>query len=187
VMENPFFIQHGMRVATIFQVLAALDELYLHPPPSFTPASLGPSPPSSGVHPRTSPPSPAVCTFNEMTAPFLILQGEEDRFHGGRERGGEGGGGAGVVVRELHRQAKSLDKTLKFLPGLSHCLLGEGRGEGGRERGLQQVSVEVVGWLNARCSKIVGGGQGGTGGGGEGGVDGGEMEEEDSLELVHRP
>ncbi|KAI4370629.1 hypothetical protein MLD38_018960 [Melastoma candidum] len=75
-------------------------------------------------------------TLNQVSLPFIVLHGEEDRV---TDIG---------VSRQLYKEASSSDKTFKSYPGMWHGLL-----YGETPENINAVFVDIIGWLDAKTSQ----------------------------------
>ncbi|XP_010534286.1 PREDICTED: caffeoylshikimate esterase-like isoform X3 [Tarenaya hassleriana] len=73
--------------------------------------------------------------FEEVEVPILIVHGGDDVVCDP------------ACVEELHRRAKSVDKTIKIYPGMWHQLVGE------PEENCDLVFSDMLEWLRSRASR----------------------------------
>ncbi|KAJ6802553.1 putative caffeoylshikimate esterase [Iris pallida] len=73
--------------------------------------------------------------LGEVALPFLVLHGSADAVTDPE------------VSRELHRAARSEDKTIRIYPGMMHSLLF-----GETDENVATVRRDILAWLEERCS-----------------------------------
>ena len=77
-------------------------------------------------------------SFEDLTAPFFILHGDEDPLHDPE------------LSESLYRRGKSLDKAFKKYANMQHSLLG-----GESNVNVQKVYDDVIEWLHERTGQGV--------------------------------
>lgn len=73
--------------------------------------------------------------FEQVTLPFLVLHGEEDKVTDPE------------ISMALYDRASSVDKTMKLYPGMWHGLTS-----GETDENIELVLGDIISWLNKRAN-----------------------------------
>jgi caffeoylshikimate esterase len=73
--------------------------------------------------------------FEQVTLPFLVLHGEEDKVTDPE------------VSKALYERASSVDKTIKLYPGMWHGLTA-----GEPDENIELVFGDIISWLDKRAT-----------------------------------
>lgn len=74
-------------------------------------------------------------SFEDLTAPFFILHGQDDPLHDPE------------ISESLYRRGKSLDKSLRKYANMQHSMLG-----GQSNANVQKIYEEIIEWLHERTA-----------------------------------